>query len=419
MSHLSQYEMIRILTYIGQWLSDWYAIFVRELKHIFSDSGVLIIFFLAGLAYPALYGIIYSNGTLDDMPVAVVDESGSRTGRKFLRKLDATREVNVSRSCANMAEAERLMQQREVHGIVLIPSDFEERLASGQQAGVSVYADMSSFIYYKNLTMAVNMVMLDEMHGIQEARLSDAGMGSMADRLIHPIRYVDTMPYNRAMSYSVFFLSAVLLVIIQQTMYFGVSMLSGTMREEHRSFAVMPDRLQGRGISRTVLGRGAAYWLLYMGIGIYVAVLAPRMIGLPQNCPFWDILVLLIFFVSACVVFSFTFSTFIRHRETVFVIFLLMSVVCLFLTGFSWPESSFPAFWRWFSYIFPSTFAVRAFMNMNTAGAGLAMAEPQITALTIQIIVYYILSCVAVFFENRIIAHPESAPCGFSCRPCL
>ena len=96
MSHLSQYEMIRILTYIGQWLSDWYAIFVRELKHIFSDSGVLIIFFLAGLAYPALYGIIYSNGTLDDMPVAVVDESGSRTGRKFLRKLDATREVNVS-----------------------------------------------------------------------------------------------------------------------------------------------------------------------------------------------------------------------------------------------------------------------------------------------------------------------------------
>ena len=185
-------------------------------------------------------------------------------------------------------------------------------------------------------------------------------------------------------------------------------MLSGTMREEHRSFAVMPDRLQGRGISRTVLGRGAAYWLLYMGIGIYVAVLAPRMIGLPHNCPFGDILVLLMFFVTACVVFSFTFSTFIRHRETVFVIFLLMSIVCLFLTGFSWPGSSFPAFWRWFSYIFPSTFAVRAFMNMNTAGAGLAMAEPQIAALTIQTIVYYILSCGAVFLENRIITHhPE------------
>ena len=234
MSHLSQYEMIRILTYIGQWFSDWYTIFVRELKHIFSDSGVLIIFFLAGLAYPALYGIIYSNGTLDDMPVAVVDECGSRTSRQFVRKLDATREVNVSRSCANMAEAESLMQQREVNGIILIPADFENRIASGQQAGLSVYADMSSFIYYKNLTMAVNMVMLDEMHDIQEARLSAAGMGSAADRLIHPVRYVDSLPYNRAMSYSVFFLSAVLLVIIQQTMYFGVSMLSGTSRTGSR-----------------------------------------------------------------------------------------------------------------------------------------------------------------------------------------
>ena len=76
---------------------------------------------------------------------------------------------------------------------------------------------------------------------------------------------------------------------------------------------------------------------------------------------------------------------------------------CLFLTGFSWPEHSFPAFWKYFSWLFPSTFAVRAFMNMNTAGAGLAMAEPQLTALTIQIIVYYILSCIAAAVENRIL----------------
>ena len=40
---------------------------------------------------------------------------------------------------------------------------------------------------------------------------------------------------------------------------------------------------------------------------------------------------------------------------------------------------------------------------MNTAGAGLAMAAPQIAALTIPIIVYYILSCLAVFVENRLI----------------
>lgn len=396
--------MKRIARYLEHWIHDWYRIFVRELKHIFSDSGVLVIFFLACLVYPVLYGLIYSKGTLDNMPVAVVDMSGSHASRKFVRGLDATRELEIRYSCRDMSEAGRLMRDRKVNGIVFIPSDYGEDLASSRQAGISLYADMSSFIYYKNLTTGVNMVMLDEMHDIQREHLTASGYDSrLAEQFISPIRYEDNMPYNRALSYSVFFMSAILLIIIQQTMFFGISMLSGTMREEHRSFAVLPDSLKGRGISRTVLGRGAAYWLIYAAISIYVAILAPRMTGMPQNCPTGDILVLLAFFVSACVVFSFTFSTLIRHRETVFVIFLLMSVVCLFLTGFSWPEHSFPAFWKYFSWLFPSTFAVRAFMNMNTAGAGLAMAEPQLTALTIQIIVYYILSCIAAAVENRIL----------------
>ena len=397
--------MKKSIIYIGQWFSDWYFIFARELKHIFRDSGVLIIFFLACLAYPVLYGLIYSNGILENMPVAVVDNSGSSASRRFIRKLDATREIEISRTCRNMDEAEKLMQKREVHGIVMIPSDFGANLETGRQGTVSTYADMSSFIYYKNLTMGVNMVMLDEM-----------------DRSSGPIKYEDNIPYNRAFSYGVFFLSAILLIIIQQTMFFGISMMSGTMREENRSYAILPERLDGRGISRTVLGRGAAYWLLYVGIGVYVLSIAPKLIGMPQNCPFGDIFILLMFFVSACVVFSFTFSVFIRHRETVFVIFLLMSVVCLFLTGFSWPSGSFPKFWEAVSWIFPSTFAVRAFMNMNTAGAGLSMAEPQIAALTIQIIAYYILACLEVFIDNVRRTRRERGIPAVSippCPPCL
>ncbi|MBO8482784.1 MAG: ABC transporter permease [Bacteroidetes bacterium] len=394
------------MKYIRQWFSDWYDIFTRELKHIFSDSGVMVIFFLAGLAYPLLYGLIYRNGSVDDMPVAVVDNSGSAASREFVRALDATREVSVAYACADMDQAQRLLQQRDAKGIVMIPSDYEDCLASGRQAHISTYADMSSFLYYKNLTMAASQVMLSEMHDIQTSRFSAAGYsGQQISQLVQPLKYEENMPYNRNFSYSIFFLSAVLLIVVQQTMFYGVSMLTGTMREENRSFAVLPDRLKGHGISRTVMGRGAAYWLLYIAIGAYVAALVPRIFGLPQNCPFGEIFILLLFYVTACVVFSFTFSSLIRHRETVFVLFLFMSPICLFLTGFSWPVSSFPGFWKVFSYIFPSTFAVQAFINMNTAGASLSMAAPQIAALTIQIIVYYFLSCLAVFAENRLLRH--------------
>ena len=76
----------------------------NELKMIFSDNGVLVVFFLAGLAYPIIYNLIYSNGSIDDMPIAVVDMSESAESREFIRKLDATREVEVVSRCTDIYE---------------------------------------------------------------------------------------------------------------------------------------------------------------------------------------------------------------------------------------------------------------------------------------------------------------------------
>ena len=257
--------------------------------------------------------------------------------------------------------------------------------------------------------MATNHVMLDEMHSIQKTRYAAIGYSEQQiSQLVQPVKYEENMPFNRNFSYGIFFLSAALMIVIQQTMFYGVSMLAGTMREENRSFAIMPDHLKGRGINRVVLGRGGAYWLIYMAISAYVAAIVPRIAGLPQNGTFGSIMLLMMFYVTACVLFSFTFSTLIRRRETVFVLFLFMSPICLFLTGFSWPTSSFPMVWKLFSYIFPSTFAAQAFINMNTAGADLSLVEPQMTALTIQIVAYYLLSCIAVFVENKLIKRKNS-----------
>ena len=60
----------------------------------------------------------------------------------------------------------------------------------------------------------------------------------------------------------------------------------------------MPE-LKGRDISRTLLGRGAAYYLIYTGLSIYIAVLVPRIFGLPQYGRFGDILVFLLFYLAA------------------------------------------------------------------------------------------------------------------------
>ena len=395
--------MEKNLTYIGQWLRDTFSIFVNELKLVFSDSGVMLIFCFAGLVYPILYNYIYHDGVVDEMPVAVVDLSQGSYSRRYLREFDATRECAIAYDCVSMAEAEKLMAEQKVHGIVYIPADFDEKLARMEQATLSTYADMSTFLYYKNMTMASNLVMLDEVHQIQAEHYAAAGYtGQDATQLIEPVQYDTFLRYNPTISFTMFFVYMALFMILQQVMFYGSTTLAGTLREEHRSFARLTDNLSGFGMGRVVLGRGAAYFLIFMVLGVYGALLVPHLFHLPQHCYWWEMLILLTFFVADIIYFSFFWSTFITKRETVLVLLLFLTPMAVFLTGFTWPASNFPPFWKAVSYLFPSPFGCRAFMNLSNAGTLEAIA-PELIALSVQIVIYYILTSAAVYLENRVI----------------
>ena len=382
---------------ILQWFRDAFSVFREELKRILCDGGVMIIFCAAGFGYPLLYNCIYHNGILEDTPVAVVDLSHTAESRRYIRKVDATRELRVVQKCTDMAQAEELMRQRKVNGVIFFPEDFGSCIVEGKTATLSIYADMSSFLYYKNLMLGANFVMLDEMQQIKIERYSQGGMTDQEiSQLIEAIPYDENNPYNRTFSYTIFFLSAALMLIIQQVMFYGMILRTGTSREEGNYY--FGNR---RGTGRIVLGRGLVYWLLFMVTGVYIAYLVPALFGFPQRGEFFSILALLALYVLSCVFFATFWSSFFHRRETVLVTLLFISPIAMFLTGFSWPVTAFPKFWRLFSYIFPSSFACPAFMDLNTAGCSLDQVGGLMRALAVQAAAYFSLDLIAGWIEGR------------------
>ena len=393
--------MTRNHTYLGQWFRDAWGIFVNELRMIVRDNGVMLIFCFAGLVYPLLYNWIYGYGVVDEMPVAVVDLSGGSYSRRYVRELDATRECAVAFDCGSLEEAKRLLEEQKVHGIVCIPADFDGKLNRMEQAVISTYSDMSTFLYYKNMTLATNQVMLDEVHRIQTERYAAAGyVGEDAVQLIEPVQYDSFLQFNPTISFTMFFVYMAMMMILQQVMFYGSSTLAGTLREEGRSFASLTENLSGHGMGRIVLGRGFAYYLIFIFLGVFGTLLVPWLFHLPMHCRWWEVLVLLLFYVADIIFFSFTWSSAIAKRETVLVQLLFVTPIAVFLTGFTWPTSNFPVFWRVLSYVFPSTFGCRGFMTLCNSGTLEAIA-PEIHALTIQTVSYFVLASVAARVENR------------------
>lgn len=381
-------------------LKDIWYVLCLELSRIFSDTGVIVIFFVAGLLYPILYNLIYDKNNLTDVPVAVVDQDSSSDSKRFINKLDATPDVKVAYHCVNMDEAEELFRQHVVHGIVYFPSDYSHHLANLEQATLSLYCDMSSFLYYRSTYMGVNFVMLDEMKNIELHRYNALGMnGEDALKMVESLPYEGVTLFSPSDGFSSFLMPAVLILILHQTLLFGILMLSGTAYEEGKVY--VPDNLRRNGVRRVVIGRALAYLLIYIGLSVYGLILIPHIFHLPQTADIATLAGFILPFLLAAIFFSITIGCFIRNREIGLVLLAPLTIIMLFISGFSWPTCNMPAFWQWASYLFPSTFGIQAYIGINTMGDTLAQVRPQIFGLWVQAGIYFLTATIALRHRLR------------------
>ncbi len=379
-----------------------FHIFVDEIKAIFKDRGVVIIVILATIVYPLLYCSLYKNETLINVPVAVVDDSHSSLSGKLTRDIDATRDLKVQYKLSNMNEAKEYFNAGKVHGVIYIPEDFSKNVNLGKQANISVYSDMSSFLYYRAMVLATNYVTLDMGADIQINRLNAQGfVGQQAEQIVRPVKYESNILYNQGMGFASFLMPAILILILHQTLVFGIGMAAGTAREENRFHELVSSSVHRGGLFRVIFGKGLAFFVLYMFWAVYMLGFIPDLFNLPHIGNVATLLEFVVPFLFATIFFSMFLSVFNPARETQMVLLLFFSLILLFLSGISWPQSNISGFWKIFSYLFPATFGIQGYIKINTMGAGLNEIHFEQVGLWIQTAVYFVLASLAYYLQIR------------------
>ena len=367
--------------------------FVNELRRIFRDPGVTVIFIVATLAYPLLYKGIYWNEQITDVPVAVVDLSNSPESRAFLHRWNASPDIRLTHSCTSMAEAEQLLRDQKVHGIIYFPRDFARQLSDPLgQAHISLYCDMSSFLYMKAIYLSCNQVMLESMRNIQIDRYQKMGIGKeLAWTLVQDAPYRETALFTPTGGYGSFLIPAVLMLILHQTLFFGICMLGGTAREENVQQYTF----------RSLVVRACAYCVIYCGLAAILLGFLPRLFDIPHIGDIGDILMLIVPYILAIVFFSMCVSVFIRNRESGLVILISSSLIFLFMAGISWPKEMIPSAWRIIAACIPYTWGAHAFIHINSMGATLAQTATEYTALWILAASYFLIACGLFYIKNK------------------
>lgn len=378
---------------VRQGFSSLFHICAKELKSVFKDQGVLIFFILVPLAYPLVYAFIYTEEVVRDVPAAVVDNSHSSLSREFIRMVDATPDIKVQSYCADMEEAQNLIEEGRVYGIIYIPEEFARDISQGKQTSVSIFSDMSGLLYYKSLLMATTNVSLEMNKDIKIKRMGNT-TARQDEISTAPIEYEEVSLFNPQDGFASFLIPAVLILIIQQTLLLGIGLSAGTARETNRYQDLVPLSRKYNGTLRIVLGKSLAYFLIYAMVSAYVLCAVPKLFSLVQLPDPITLLVFILPYLFACIFFAMTCSIFIHHRESCMMIYVFTSVPLLFISGISWPGAAIPDFWEVVSWIFPSTFGINGFVRINSMGATLSDVLPEFRALWIHTGIYFITTCI-------------------------
>ena len=372
-------------------MKGMFRVYCHEFSLVIHDAGIILFFTFLPLVYPVIYSLIYNPELAKEVPMVVVDNDRTPRSRELVRRLDACDQVWVKGYAADLPEARSALDGKDVFSILEIPSGFDRKIGRSETAPAVLYADMTLLLRYRGTLVAATNVMQEMGAEIQTEKLDL--VAPLAETItgggdLLPIHNVNMG--NIRGGFDTFIMPAVLVLILHQCIVLAVGMAGGAKRESPRVVGYNPDNLM-----HSVLGTMVAQMLCYMTILalpiLFTMHYVPLIFRFPMQGLLWQELCFLLPMFLACFGIGFTFQAFVTERESVFVSWVVTSLLFLLLSGAIWPLYDMPAVWRALSSVCPSTWGVEGFIKMETNGARLWQVSGPYINLWILAVVWWVI----------------------------
>lgn len=359
-----------------------FNVYCQEFKVILHDPGVILFITFLPLVYPIIYSLIYNPELVKEVPMVVVDHDRSPLSRELVRNLNACDEVWVRGYAADLNEARFAMDSHKCFSILEIPEGFGRNVGRNEGGNAALYCDMSLLLRYRGFLVAATNVAQEMGSELQREDINEitplAGTIMSGDLL--PVESISMG--NIRNGFDSFIMPAVLILIIHQCIVLAIGMLGGARREKSSLIGYDPHN-NSRYVFGTMLGQSLCLLTLLCLPAIFTVHYVPLIFKFPMAGNILSEMVFLMPMLIACLGLGFFFQAFITERESVFVSWVVTSIIILMLSGVIWPRYDMSRFWRALSDICPSTWGVEGFVKMNSNGASLSQVRHEYTMLWI------------------------------------
>jgi ABC-2 type transport system permease protein len=349
--------------------ASFYSIFRKEFLHIFRDKGTLIAAFSIPVFQLLLFGFI--DQTVRNLPTVVVDQDNTAQSRELMDQLKATKTFKITHVTPNPHDARNDIIAGRARVGVVIPPDYHDKKARGENAKLLVLIDGSDSTASQGALAAINGLTASiNIQTIQK-------LANGRDEAISAQPIILFNPEGRTANYIIPGLVAILLQIVAVVLA-CVAIVREREKGTLEQLLVTPINPMG-----LMLGKLAPYLV----IGLIEMALVLFLMRWGFDVPIRGNLIFLfgmaliyLFSLLALGLFISTNATTQAMAQQQAQMFLLPSI---FLSGYIFPFEGLPLVLKGIGYILPATHMVSIMRGVVLRDAGPLELLPNVLALAV------------------------------------
>ena len=335
----------------------------KEFRQIRRDARSLMFMIFLPAFMLLLFGFAL-NFDVKHIPLAVVDQDGSRASRDLVDRFRTTEYFDLKAVLPKTAAIDPIMAREDIRVALIIPVRFAADLLAGRSPAVQVIVDGSNALSGTTAAGYVGAILQRYSEEITLEALARRGLGDVALPLTTEVR-VWYNPELRSANFLIPGLMAfILMVIVTVSTAFSIvrEKERGTM-DQIRASSLRPlELILGKIIPYVVMSLGSAHLVLLLGEVLFG-------VGIRGSYPL--LLAAMLLFLVGALGQGILISTVTRTQQVAFLLAVLTTMLPTFiLSGFVFPIRNMPLVVQAITYLIPSRYFLVALRAIILKGAG-------------------------------------------------
>lgn len=362
-----------------------------EFRRIFANDVLLAIFFGAPILYGFLFGYVYHQAKVVNLPIVIIDQDRSPTTDKIIDAFEDNEGLSVSDVRYSAGDIIAEMPLKQYAAVVTLPGNFEADVLQKKHPEVRVDLNMANILNANTASKNIQSVLMTLNAGMEMEGLKKQGMHpAQAYSSYESFKINFNKLYNSTGNYVTFMLPGLLAGIMQQVIFLAMALVFARDFEDGY-------------FGKLVKESKSSLYHIALKATPFLLMLPLMWLAISFFFPYFQIdagifnfpmLVLATLLTLASMAIGMLFSLAIPSQLKATELLMVISTPAFILSGFTWPTMAIPPAISAIAQFIPLTQFLSGFRRVAFYGGNLASVKAEIGMLVLITTISFVLMAI-------------------------